>query len=82
MVLNVDAQRRRRGHHLFVTDRRDASAIKNEVVESLKEFVSQRFSVDKNEMDILRPFMRLQKEADVKKVYKLKGIALENIRCV
>ena len=34
--LTSDEPRRRRGHHLFVTDRRNLSAIKVEVTEALK----------------------------------------------
>jgi len=40
--------RRREKHHLFVTDKRDCEAICNEVVDSLDEFLRQRFSIDDN----------------------------------
>ncbi|CAB4002117.1 Hypothetical predicted protein [Paramuricea clavata] len=40
--LNSGNARRRHIHHLYVTDTRNIDAIKNEIIESLKEFLTQR----------------------------------------
>ena len=51
-------ERRRKEHHLFVTDKRDDKAICNEVVESMIEFLQQRFSIDQVLLSALIPFLK------------------------
>ena len=46
MSSNNDQSRRRREHHKYVTDRRSTSAVQCEIVDSLVEFVTQRFAAD------------------------------------
>jgi len=63
--------RRRSKHNKFITDHRDISAVKNEVIESLVEYLSQRFAIDKERVSILKPFATLHKDADIKAVHDL-----------
>lgn len=61
----------RRTGNLYVTVLRDVQAIKNEVVLSLVEYLSQRFEVDKAILDVLKPFVCLDKTCDMTKVHSL-----------
>jgi hypothetical protein len=63
------SSRRTKKHNLFVTDKRDISAVKLEIIDSLVEFLSQRFSVDDEIMLLLTPFATLQSDADLKLVH-------------
>jgi hypothetical protein len=63
--------RRRKQHHTLVTDRRDSTAIMNEVSDSLIEFLAQRFASDQNLLDILVPFVKLQNDANLSAVHSL-----------
>ncbi|CAB4024767.1 E3 SUMO- ligase KIAA1586-like isoform X4, partial [Paramuricea clavata] len=65
-----NARRRRHIHHLYVTDTRDIDAIKNEIIESLKEFLTQRFLDQEDDIDLLKPFVNLQQSVDLKEVHK------------
>ena len=69
--LTGDEPRRRRGHHLFVTDRCNLSALKVEVTEALKEFLTQRFGTDDECLETLAPFLKFQKDANLEAVHKL-----------
>lgn len=55
-------------HNLYVTTRRDINAVRNEVIESLCEFLQQRFDIDNGLISILKPFVSLDTKADVKSV--------------
>jgi hypothetical protein len=68
--LNSGNARRRHIHHLFVTDTRNIDAIKNEIIESLKEFLTQRFLNQEDDIDLLKPFVNLQQSADLKEIHK------------
>ena len=61
--------RERRVNHQFVTVTRDHEAIKNEIILSLQEFLTQRFDLDKNVVEVLKPFAGLKSETDMKKVH-------------
>ena len=43
--------------------------MKNEIICSLDEFLSQRFDIDQKLVGILRPFVGLQSDCDIKEVY-------------
>ena len=68
--LNRRNARRRDCHHLYVTDTRDFDAIKNDIIESLNEFLSQRFLSQEDDITLLKPFVNLQHSADLKNVHK------------
>ena len=62
-------ERRRKGHHLYVTDRRDTTAVQHEIILSLTDFLEQRFSADEQISEItvvVKPFVSLDPNADVK----------------
>ena len=65
-----NARQRQHIHHLYVTDTRDIDAIKNEIIESLKKFLMQRFLNQEDDIDLLKPFVNLQQSADLKGVHK------------
>ena len=65
-----NARHRRHIHHLYVTDTRNIDAIKNEIIESLKEFLTQRFLDQEDDIDLLKPFVNLQQSVDLKEVHK------------
>ena len=56
----------------YVSDRRarEASSILVEVIESLIEFLTQRFSADTDRMTLLKPFLNLTSDADLEGVHK------------
>jgi hypothetical protein len=64
------ATSRRKEHHKFVTDRRDSMAVTNEVIQSLVEFLTQRFSADDRLLSVVKPFINLNPEADLKEVHR------------
>ena len=68
--LNSGNARHRHIHHLYVTDTRNIDAIKNEIIESLKEFLTQRFLNQEDDIDLLKPFVNLQQSADLKEIHK------------
>ena len=68
MVLS--RQRPRRVHYLFVTPQRDLAAIQNEVVLTLEEFLDQRFAINDEILKVLKPFIELHSDADIKKVHQ------------
>lgn len=64
-------ERRRKQHHLFVTDHRETTAITTEVIYSLVEFLTQRLSIDDSLVAAIKPFVELNKAADLSRVHKL-----------
>lgn len=58
VTLKKPAMSRRKEHHLYVTDRRDCSAICNEVADGLVEFLTQRFAIDNIQIEKLSAFVR------------------------
>jgi hypothetical protein len=73
--LNKPRIMRRKTHHMYVTDRRDVRAVCNEVVESLVEFLDQRFAMDEETVRIAKPFAALAALTvfELKDVHKLLG---------
>ena len=61
---------RREKHHLFVTDKRDCEAICNEVVDSLNEFLRQRFSIDDVVISNLVSFTHFHADVDLHAVHE------------
>lgn len=47
----------------------DVNAVCNEIVDSLVEYLTQRFSIDCDKTDVLEPFAKLNSEANVKNVH-------------
>jgi hypothetical protein len=70
-------QNRRKSHHLYVPDHRNVESVCNEVVDFLVEFLQQRFEVDEEVMQIIKPFASLQSSANLQKVHKLLGSDLD-----
>ena len=68
-ALHRHEYRQRKEHHKFVTDHRDTSAIHNEIADSLVEFVSQRFEADEKLLAVVKPFVSLSTDADIKAVH-------------
>ena len=58
----ITSTRRLKDHLLFVTDKRDYHAVFNEIIDSLLEFLRQRFSVDDVLISKLTPFVNFDEE--------------------
>ena len=58
--LNRRNARRQDYHRLYVTDTRDIDAIKNDIIESLNEFLLKRFLSQEDDITLLKPFVNLQ----------------------
>ena len=69
VLLHSTTPRQNKEHHKFVTVKRDLSAIQTEIIDSLVEFLTQRFSIDQQLTSIVKPFASLMPEADVKSVH-------------
>ena len=68
--LRTAKHRRNQHHNLFVSETRDVNAVKNEIVDSLINFLDERFSIsDDHDISILKPFIDLENSADIKLVY-------------
>ena len=67
--IKLQDPRKRRVPHALVTVTRDLGAVKNEIVHSIDEFLSQRFDVDQRLVGILKPFISIQAGNDIKKVH-------------
>ena len=67
--IKLQDARKRRVPHSLVTVTRELGAIKNEIICSLDEFLSQRFDIDQKLVGILRPFVGLQSDCDIKEVH-------------
>ena len=65
--LRTAKPRRNQHHNLFVSETRDVNAVKNEIVDSLINFLDERFSIsDDHDISILKPFIDLENSADIK----------------
>jgi len=63
---------------LYVTDKRDSSAIFNDVLESLVEFLHQSCSVDDDIISILTPFVNFDREHfDMRAIHSIIGSDLD-----
>lgn len=69
--LTKKSGRQSKNHNLYVSQKRDVSAVCNEVVLSLAEFLEQRFEIDDNLLLVLKPFATLKKSADLDQVHKM-----------
>ena len=67
--IKLQDARKRRVPHALVTVTRDLGAIKNEIVHSTDEFLFQGSDVDQRLVGILRPFVSIQADCDIKKVH-------------
>ena len=68
--LRTAKPRRNQHHNLFVSETRDVNAVKNEIVDSLINFLDERFSIlDEHDIPILKPFIDLENSADIKLIY-------------
>ena len=75
--LSTNRTRRGKEHHLYVSQERSVDAIINEISTSLVEFLNQRFSVDKEVLDTIKPFVQLQPSANIPKIHNLLGTDLD-----
>ena len=67
--IKLQDARKRRVPHSLVTVTKELGAIKNEIICSLDEFLSQRFDIDQKLVGILRHFVGLQSDCDIKEVH-------------
>lgn len=71
-------RRRREQHHLLVSDKRDFAAVRNEIVQSLSEFLSQRFSLDEALISCLVPFVQFdEKNVNMREIHSAVGSDLD-----
>ena len=68
--LNRRNARRQDYHRLYVTDTRDIDAIKNDIIESLNEFLLKRFLSQEDDITLLKPFVNLQHSTHLKNIHK------------
>ena len=69
---------RRNKHHLYVSDKRNIAAVQNDIIESLLEFIKQRFSMDEPLVSTLVPLVKLDKaNTDLRAVHRLIGCDLD-----
>lgn len=64
-------QRRTTAHNLYVSDRRDAEAVKHEIVLSLSNFLEKRFKEDDGLMQLLEDFIHFELHTDLRKIHEL-----------
>ncbi|XP_050537960.1 uncharacterized protein LOC126903652 [Daktulosphaira vitifoliae] len=76
-VLTRNRKHRLKEHHKFVSQNRDYSAICNEIVDFLVNFLQERFDIDADTVKILKPFTELEPSVDMKAVHKLIGNDLD-----
>lgn len=62
---------RRKRHHLYVTEKRDIMAVVHETIESLKNFLDVRFSIDQAIIISTEKFVELQPDVDLKEVHRI-----------
>lgn len=60
-------------HYQFVTHQRNISSINQEILCSLQEFLTQRFSIDQELLSIVKPFVQLLPNANLKDVHTVFG---------
>ena len=61
--------RRATERNKFVTEGRENAAVKIEIIDSLLEFLTQRFAVDEEHLAIIKAFGTLQPDADLKAMH-------------
>ena len=67
---------------MFVSKTRDVNAVKNEIVDSLINFLDERFSIsDDHDISILKPFIDLENSADIKLIHNtfFKDLPIEKL---
>lgn len=70
--------RRRVNHHSLVSDKRDFEAVRNEIVESISEFLRQRFSLDEALISSLVPFVKFdEKNVNMREIHSAFGSDLD-----
>ena len=80
--LRTAKTRRNQHHNLFVSEARDVNAVKNVIVDSLINFLDERFSIsDDHDISILKPFIDLENSADIKLIRNIffKDLPLEEL---
>ena len=80
--LRTAKPRRNQHHNLFVSKTRDFNAVKNEIVDSLINFLGERFSIsDDHDISILKPFIDLENSADIKLIHNtfFKDLPIEEL---
>lgn len=76
--LQPDKPRRRDKHHLFVSDKRDSTAVCNEIAASLTEFLRQRFEVNEELISLLIPFVQFDEQnVNLRKIHAVFGSDLD-----
>ena len=56
---------------LLTSGERDTSAVENEIVSAHTKFFIQRFSIDEQRLSIVKPYVNLMLEADLKAVHSV-----------
>ena len=80
--LRTAKPRRNQHHNLFASETRDVNVLKNEIVDSLINFLDERFSIsDNHDISILKPFIDLENSADIKLIHNtfFKDLPLEKL---
>ena len=79
--LRTAKPRRNQHHNLYVRETRDVNAVKNEIVDSLINFLDERFSISDDHISILKPFIDLENSADIKLIHNtfFKNLPLEEL---
>ena len=68
--LRTAKPRRNQHQNLFVSETRDVNAVKNEIVDSLINFLDERFSISGDHVIlILKPLINLKNSADIKLIH-------------
>ena len=68
--LRTAKPRRNQHHNLFVSKTKDVNAVKNKIVDSLINFLDERFSIsDDHDISISKPFIDLENSADIKLIH-------------
>lgn len=68
-----NSKRRLAEHHKYVSQKRDVSAVCVELIDSLVEFLNERFEIDTELLKILKPFATLETTSDLKMVHSILG---------
>lgn len=77
IALNVH-KRRTKTHNLYVSERRDINAVKNETIQSLKNFLKTRFDENEEKMiSSLEKFSKFDPEVDLQDIHKCIGSDLD-----
>ncbi len=62
---------RRKTHHLYVTEKRNTTTVVNDAIESLKNFLDGRLSIDDAIIAPTEKFVGLQPDADLKEIHRI-----------